>query len=1262
MNPLNSLKPQRSLPTHPQPLTWAWLGAIATGLSLLGPLPAAFAAGEIQVTTTFDPNQISQGGPGKLKYTIRNATTALTGAALTKTIPAGFVLDIANFPANVPSAANSCGLTIGTSTATSLRITGGTLPAVTIPPVGPPVSGRCDLELPIIGKKAPDPSVNFDMPIGQFSAGGFSNTEVSLGGVTVRQLGNLSPTMSFSPRILPSKGHTKFTLGMVNGTGIPLTGAKFSTGFTIPAGFTLIGTPTNTCTGAVLDPVSLALNPPVIKLTNGIIPITGCSFEFEFEGPTVATETTFGPISWGANDLITNEEVSNNATTSNGGTIEGGIKVEQSFNLNPVYINEESTLTIRIRNANATAIAGNTLNAIINNVGGTTADRGQLKLGAGGTGGVTSTCGAAPIAAYTPATGLLQLTNVSTPTGVLVPAAAAAVGECTITVQVVGTQDPAAVPTYTSIGDYTSTIATGQLFAAGQASNQKVVTAAGLKILDLQGVTGGIGVGVGIRTEYSSDGANFGTKRVAASNRGVMRIFLDNLAGETLNGVAIGGTGVQLPANIRIADTGAVGGTCGAGTVVTAPANGAAITMTGGVIPRRGTCYIDIDIVSDNFNLTPGYSATAAANVISTTPVAGQANRSYTNAVMAAGPNYLEVNDFLTVYPSMTTPVVAPNANARIKLSLHNSQNVAKANAKLRYKLPFAIAGPTNYAWSAGCGALTANDFSIDPAGPFLVNNKLTIPASTGSKAPAAPIQLGDGTDGICDIEFNVQAPAELGDQPVDVVAGTLTDSTGAQQNRRPESTKFNVKALTLDLSQRFTSFAAPTTTITELVGAEPAFIEVQLTNPTSNPLGLTNIILDDTLEDVTALFYPGAKAFTTCAGVGGPAVPTMNPATKKFRLTGADLAVGASCIVRYPVTTLSVALLTNEIPLAAAISAEGAKSNLDKKNVTTSPNIGLVKDFETQTLSATGLPQIATDGIARLNLTVLNATTQAYNDLALVDNLPDGLKVAAIPNIVSTCGVVSAPAEAVVIRLNGGSIPANAPCKISLNVTSLIPSPATGYENNIPIGGLKAGIFKNSKPAIANLLVTGTTVQRPGLRLVKRATALNIPANAITGTAAAAIDLTTISVDDIGSFDNAPGWPLPLDLTSGISTYLKGATDTAQLALPGKQALTSGTEVEYSGYYLSNGTVGTTNVKLCDFIPANTTYKAGSLVWVNGAGVSIPVTDATGFLPATTTAFPAVCPGPNTNNKGAVIVSPGTLTNTGTGSYGYFKFKVTID
>jgi hypothetical protein len=1261
MNPLNSLKPQRKvLPTHPQPLTWAWLGAIATGMSLLGPIPAAFAAGEIQIVTTFDPIILDQGSEGKLKYIIDNNDASvlnLTATSLIKALPAGFDLDVAKLAA-LPAAANTCGLTIGTSTARSLRITGGSLPSLTA--AG---AGSCELVLPIIGKRTANPTVPFNIAIGEFSAGGFSNSALSPGSVTIRQLGNLSPTMTFGPTTLPSRGRTRFTLGLNNGTGKILTGASFTNGFTIPAGFTLIpGSASNTCTGATLDPAGLAATPPVIKLLSGTIPAAGCSFFFEFEGPTVTTEQTFGPISWAAEDLVTDLEISNNTGTSNSGTIEGGIRIQQSFNLNPVFINESSTMTIRIRNANATAVTGETLESFLSNNGGTANFR-RLQLG--GTGGdVTSTCPTTPAVAYDNTTGRLSLTNLSVPASVLTPAAATAVGECTITLQLVGTHDSAsAVPAFTSIGSYTSTIATGQLTAQGLgASNQLAVANAGLTVEDLGGVDGtGVGVGVGIRTQYSSNGTDFGTARVAASNRGIMRIWLDNNAGEALNGVAIGGTGIALPGNLRIADAGAIGGNCTALGNITAPVGGNLVTMTGGTIARRNSCYIDINVVSDNFNLTPGYDATAAAGVISTAAVTGQNGRSYTNAAKilgAPGSNYLEVNDFLTVYPSFSTPIVAPNADARMRLSLRNAQSVAKAGAKLRYRLPYAISLTPDYEASAGCG-LTPADFTIVGAAPNqdLVIDALNIPASTGSKAPAVPVEYGDNKDGECLLSFDVQAP----DTPaptytVAVAPGTLTDITGNQQNRRPEVASFAVQELTLELNQRFTSFAAPDTTITAFKGAEPAYLEIRLTNPTSNPLALTNITLNDPLEQALALTYPGAKPSTTCTGAGGPATASIALDGRSFRLTGADLPVGSSCILRIPITTLSVELLANDMLVDAASSAEGAKSNADGDSVRSSANIALVKDFATPTTAPDGTATIATDGIARLNLTVLNATTRSFDDLSVVDNLPAGLKIANPPDLVSSCGTVSAPAEGTTIRLNGGSIPVASICKISVNVTSLVPSPATGYENVIlpGVGGFTAGNFPISKPATARLIVTGTTVQRPGLRLVKRATALT-PARAT-----APIDLTPISVDDSGSFDNAPGWPGTLT-TAGISNYLKGATDTAQLSLPGQQSLKSGTEVEYSGYYLSNGTVGTNNTKVCDFIPKDTTYVPGSLVWVKGDGTSTAVADATGFLPTTTATFPAACAGTN-NSKGAVLVDLGNLTNTGTGSYGYFKFKVKID
>jgi uncharacterized repeat protein (TIGR01451 family) len=1225
MNPLNSLKPQRKgrsadrLPNMIQSLTGIRLQLISlpalgliASLTLLGEAPAyGQAAGNIQVITEFDPILIDQGGAAKLKLTIRNnAVTALPNVNLNQLLPDGLKL------AGTAATQNTCTFALNQTDPTRLRITNGTLPAFA---AGQP--GLCILEVPVVGTRAQatagDRQITLTIPVGGFKAGADANTAASSGIITVRQLGNIAHSMTFAPTPIPSGGRTRFTMNIPNGTGKELTGASFTNGFTIPAGFTLAaGTTANTCGGAL----TITGNPLQVKLTGGTIPAAGCEFSFEMVGPVV--ESSYGPVSWAADDLVTDQEVSNNLGTSNTLAVEAGLKITQNFNLASVFINEPSTLTINIRNASATAITNANLQSII-----TGATRNQLTVVPGTLGG---TCTPATVN-YT--AGTLAFTGVDLPAATLTPAAAAKIEECTITVQVQSDN--------TGIGTYTSTIANGSL------PNQTGASTTNLQITDLQ-AGGGNGVGLGF-SFGPGVGGPFGSYEVAASNRGLMRITLNNDAGENLTGVGIGGTGIQLGAGMRLAKTGTVSNTCG-GTV-TAPAGAGPLTLVGGAIGRRGSCYIDVEVVSDASKLGTGYGANAAAGVVSTANVNGQAGRNYTNAIAGPGPNYLEVTDYLNIDASMATAVTAPSADARIKLRLRNAKDQARTQLQLRYKLPFKIAGVPDFEAGPGCGVTPAN-FQVvadatSPSGFSLEIDNLAIPAKGTSTT-----LLGDGQDGICDLAFDVEAPAATGSATVPVPVGTLRTIDGLDQNRTAEVTTFNVVPLALTLNQTIVNEDIdPGEAFNLIRGGEPAILTVTLTNP-GNPVPLTNITFSDALENAKALIYPGAVATTTCTGGGGvPATVTINEATRTFGLTGANLNNGQSCTLRFPVTTLNPDQIDNTINAAAAVSAEGAKANADTDQIQVSANLGLVKTITPGTVAA---------GVgAKMTITILNATNSSPTDVTLTDTFPAGLVIADTPNL-QTVGCpaasVSAPAGANVLRVRNGSVALQSACVITVDVTSLTSSP-TPYVNTIPAGALtsEGGVRTNPKPASANLLVTGTTVQRPGLRLVKRATALR-PAGAT-----APIDLTTISVDDIGSFDNAPGWPGTIG-ASGISDYLKGATDTAQLALPGKQALTSGTEVTYSGYYLSNGTVGTTNTKVCDFIPANTTYVPGSLTWVNGAGVPTTVADGTdvGFIPNTVTA-PAVCTGPN-GQKGAVVVNLGTLTNTGTGSYGYFTFKVKID
>lgn len=162
---------------------------------------------------------------------------------------------------------------------------------------------------------------------------------------------------------------------------------------------------------------------------------------------------------------------------------------------------------------------------------------------------------------------------------------------------------------------------------------------------------------------------------------------------------------------------------------------------------------------------------------------------------------------------------------------------------------------------------------------------------------------------------------------------------------------------------------------------------------------------------------------------------------------------------------------------------------------------------------------------------------------------------------------------------------------------------------------------------------------RNPALKLVKRITKVG----------------TTIFNtfnDGPGSDDNAFNWP---------TNYPNGAI-TAD-AEPGQ-------EVEYTIYFLSDGNTPVNNVRLCDLIPDNTTYKPGSLKLSQG-GVERALTDIdtdadAGYsFDSSVTPVPPSCQGTN-DNGGVYVTIPGPLNNaTASGipasSYGYIRFTVTV-
>ncbi len=182
---------------------------------------------------------------------------------------------------------------------------------------------------------------------------------------------------------------------------------------------------------------------------------------------------------------------------------------------------------------------------------------------------------------------------------------------------------------------------------------------------------------------------------------------------------------------------------------------------------------------------------------------------------------------------------------------------------------------------------------------------------------------------------------------------------------------------------------------------------------------------------------------------------------------------------------------------------------------------------------------------------------------------------------------------------------------------------------------------------------ITPTPIQftgLPNIRLVKRMT------NAFrNGVVVPGINFNTLINDANDVNDDAPGW-------ANLSPF--GLVRIGETGL-----LQSGDQLEYTVYFLSDGTGTADNFLFCDPTPAGATFLGdtygtglGSLLRLDG--VETPQTNATDadagrFIPPLTPA-PSPCPSPN-NPNGAVYMQIPRVSNRSPNNVGFVRFRVLI-
>ncbi|MGK7925983.1 MAG: hypothetical protein AB4290_12190 [Spirulina sp.] len=210
------------------------------------------------------------------------------------------------------------------------------------------------------------------------------------------------------------------------------------------------------------------------------------------------------------------------------------------------------------------------------------------------------------------------------------------------------------------------------------------------------------------------------------------------------------------------------------------------------------------------------------------------------------------------------------------------------------------------------------------------------------------------------------------------------------------------------------------------------------------------------------------------------------------------------------------------------------------------------------------------------------------------------------------------------------------------------------GWSNDFgDIRGMDTWVNFPIFPAIAGSFMISEGGAIGNLRIVKRIT--NITRN---GSPIAGVDFSSF-VDDPGtSNDNANGWS---NLTP-IGIY----------ELPSNTPLTSGDEVEYTIYLLSDGDVAVADANICDPVPQGTTFINDT--YGSGRGILLRQgsnetsqtnnaldTDAGKFFTALTPVAIDACPNAN-NPNGSVAIEGLSLPHDTTDNVGFVRFRVTVN
>lgn len=480
-------------------------------------------------------------------------------------------------------------------------------------------------------------------------------------------------------------------------------------------------------------------------------------------------------------------------------------------------------------------------------------------------------------------------------------------------------------------------------------------------------------------------------------------------------GLGINLTGVSftdtLPAGLVVATPNGSSGTCG-GTV-TAVGGSNTITLTNGA--PITACQFKVDVTGT----APGVKNNVTSPITS----------------IQSGPGGQATANILVVSPPIITkafgaPRVSVGGTTSLTLTINNPNGLLLVALNVSDVLPTGLVVATPNGLSNTCGG--------------------TVTAAAGSSSivlggPPGSL-VGNGT---CAITVNVQGVTSGIRNNVTSNVTAFSTDTGLQLTGSPASATLAV-ADPPSISKVFGSPAFPINSNTSLT--------FTLANP--NTIPLTSASFTDALPAGLVVANP-VMFSNTCGGT-----VTAVGLSSSISLAGGIIPANSTCSITISITGTSAGVKNN---LTSRISTfEGGDGNTASAATIVALPPTISKAFGVAVLPLNGVTALT------FNIGNPNAAT-GLNGIAVVDNLPAGVKVATPPSLVSNCGgVATAVAGSGTVSLTGGVLAALANCAITVNVTGV----AAGEQVNVtnPITSTEGGADGTATATITiggNFLIT---------------------------------------------------------------------------------------------------------------------------------------------------------------------------------------------